>query len=68
MKETLYGTLEAGGTKMVLAIVNGQGELLDRISLPTGTPAETMPQMIEVGIRNGVMIPHWMASLYLSEI
>ena len=43
----LYGALEAGGTKMVLAIVNGQGELLDRISLPTGTPAETMPQMID---------------------
>ena len=42
----LYGALEAGGTKMVLAIVSGQGELLERTSIPTGTPAETMPQMI----------------------
>ena len=42
-----YGALEAGGTKMVLAIVSEQGELLDRISIPTLTPDETMPQMIE---------------------
>ena len=42
----LYGALEAGGTKMVLAIVNEQGELLEKTSLPTHSPSETMPQMI----------------------
>ena len=42
-----YGALEAGGTKMVLAIVSEQGELLDRVSYPTRTPAETMPVMTE---------------------
>ena len=42
----LYGALEAGGTKMMLAVVNEKGELLEKASVPTGTPAETMPQMI----------------------
>ena len=42
----LYGALEAGGTKMVCAIGNEQGQILERISIPTRTPAETMPEMI----------------------
>ncbi len=42
----LYGALEAGGTKMVLASVNEKGEILDRISIPTRTPEQTMPEMI----------------------
>lgn len=42
----LYGALEAGGTKMVCAIGNESGEILERISIPTRTPAETMPEMI----------------------
>ncbi len=41
----IYGALEAGGTKMVLARFSEQGELLNKTSIPTGTPAETMPQM-----------------------
>ncbi len=41
------GALEAGGTKMVLAVVDEQGTVTDRISLPTGTPADTMPAIIE---------------------
>ena len=40
------GALEAGGTKMVLAVFTETGEMLDRISLPTLTPDETMPEMI----------------------
>lgn len=40
------GALEAGGTKMVCAIGDENGTLLDRISLPTETPEVTMPQMI----------------------
>lgn len=43
----LYGALEAGGTKMVLAIGNEQGEILEQISIPTNHPSETIPQIIE---------------------
>ena len=45
MKETLYGTLEAGGTKMVLSVGNEQNELTEQTSIPTGAPEETIPQM-----------------------
>ena len=41
-----YGALEAGGTKMVLAIMDEQGQFLDNAVLPTRTPEETMPEMI----------------------
>lgn len=41
------GALEAGGTKMVLAVVNENGEILDRQSIPTLTPEETMPKITE---------------------
>ena len=43
----ILGALEAGGTKMVCAIGDENGNLTERISLPTKTPEETMPQMIE---------------------
>ena len=42
----LLGALEAGGTKMVLAIGNENGEILDRISIPTETPVITVPKII----------------------
>lgn len=42
----ILGALEAGGTKMVCAIGNEQGEISERISIPTVSPEETMPQMI----------------------
>ncbi len=42
-----FGALEAGGTKMVCAIGDEQGNILERISIPTLTPAETMPPMID---------------------
>jgi len=41
------GALEAGGTKMVMAVLNENGEVMDRTSIPTRTPEETMPEMIE---------------------
>ncbi|WP_167959324.1 ROK family protein [Anaerosporobacter faecicola] len=41
------GALEAGGTKMVVAIGTEQGEILDRKSIPTKTPKETMPELIQ---------------------
>lgn len=40
------GALEAGGTKMVLAVGNEQGEIYEQVSMPTRTPAETVPEMI----------------------
>ena len=42
----IFGGLEAGGTKMVCAIGNENGEVLERISIPTCTPDETFPEMI----------------------
>lgn len=41
-----YGALEAGGTKMVCAVCDENGNILERVSIPTKTPAETMPEMI----------------------
>ena len=45
------GALEAGGTKMVCAVVeldgDGGWEIQDRVSIPTGMPQETIPEMIE---------------------
>ena len=40
------GALEAGGTKMVLAIYDENGTKLERLTLPTETPEVTMPRMI----------------------
>ena len=42
----ILGALEAGGTKMVCAIGDENGTLTERISFPTKSPEETMPQMI----------------------
>ena len=41
------GALEAGGTKMVLAVYTEAGEELERLTVPTETPETTMPAMIE---------------------
>ena len=41
-----YGALETGGTKMVLAVLDEQGNFLERAKLPTKTPQETMAEMI----------------------
>lgn len=43
----VFGALEAGGTKMVCAIGDAEGRILERISIPTRTPAETMPAMLD---------------------
>lgn len=41
------GALEAGGTKMVCAIGDETGKIFEQISLPTKTPGETIPAMID---------------------
>ena len=50
----ILGALEAGGTKMVCAIGNENGILTDRITFPTKTPEETMPQMIAYFKEQGI--------------
>ena len=42
-----YGCLEAGGTKMVCAIGDEQGNILERISIPTLAPENTMPAILD---------------------
>lgn len=41
------GALEAGGTKMVCAVGNEQGEIFEQISIPTQTPEITIPKLTE---------------------
>ena len=43
----LYGALEAGGTKMVCAVGDENGKILEQISLPTKEPANTVPAIID---------------------
>ena len=43
----IYGALEAGGTKMVCAIGDESGRISDRISIPTKTPADTIPAIAD---------------------
>lgn len=42
----LFGGLEAGGTKMVCAVGRKDGTLIDRVSISTGSPEETIPELI----------------------
>ena len=42
-----YGSLEAGGTKMGCAIGAEQGNILERVSIPTRTPEDTMPAILD---------------------
>ena len=41
-----YGALEAGGTKMVLAVMDENGNVIRKNTIPTKTPEETMPEML----------------------
>ncbi len=41
-----FGALEAGGTKMVCAIGNEEGKILDRVTILTETPETTMPKLL----------------------
>jgi fructokinase len=42
----LLGALEAGGTKMVMAIGDDSGHIADKVSIPTKEPDETMAGII----------------------
>lgn len=43
----LYGGIEGGGTKMICAVGNEKGEILERVSIPTRSPEDTVPAMID---------------------
>lgn len=43
----ILGALEAGGTKMVLAVGNEDGSILEREEIKTTTPEETLPLLAE---------------------
>lgn len=43
---TLYGGIEAGGTKMVCAVGSGPDDLRAEVRFPTAAPAETLAQII----------------------
>ena len=42
----ILGALEAGGTKMVCAIGNEKGEIMEQVSIPTETPDITVPKLL----------------------
>ncbi|PKM50377.1 MAG: fructokinase [Firmicutes bacterium HGW-Firmicutes-7] len=50
----LYGAIEAGGTKIICAVGNEEGEILDLIRIDTLTPDVTMPKIIEYFKENSV--------------
>lgn len=43
----LFGALEAGGTKMVMAVGDENGRIVEQKTILTTTPEETMPQIVE---------------------
>jgi fructokinase len=43
----LYGGIEAGGTKFVCGIGSREGEVVDRVVIPTSEPEETISQVVE---------------------
>lgn len=50
-----YGALEAGGTKMVCAIGLEDGTILEQVSIPTKTPEETIPLIIDYFKDKGIV-------------
>jgi len=43
----LFGGIEAGGTKIICAIGNSSGEILERTRIATTAPEENVPQIVE---------------------
>lgn len=42
----MLGAIEAGGTKFVCAVGDETGKIVERITIPTAVPSETIPQVI----------------------
>lgn len=43
----IYGALEAGGTKMVMSILDDTGEMSERVTIPTESPNRTVELIID---------------------
>ena len=43
----LYGAIEAGGTKFVCAVADEDLNILERVSIPTTVPEETMADVFK---------------------
>ena len=43
----IYGALEAGGTKMVCAVGDRNGHILEQVSIPTKLPEDTIPEITD---------------------
>lgn len=39
---SLYGCIEAGGTRFVVGLVSGEGAVVDSVTIPTAAPVETI--------------------------
>ncbi len=50
----LLGAIEAGGTKMVLAVGDEKGQIYKQKVVKTDTPQNTVPQMVDFFVRNKV--------------
>lgn len=42
----IFGGIEAGGTKFVCAVGDSKGKIIEKVVIPTTTPAETIPKVI----------------------
>ncbi|MFB4212101.1 ROK family protein [Shouchella sp. JSM 1781072] len=54
MNNVRYGGLEAGGTKMICVVTDEAGVWLDRLTIPTLTPEETVPPIVAFFKKNGI--------------
>lgn len=43
----MYGAIEAGGTKFVCSVGNDKLEIMEQLTIPTVSPEETMPLVVE---------------------
>ncbi|WP_407270064.1 ROK family protein [Radiobacillus sp. PE A8.2] len=50
----MYGAIEAGGTKFVLAVGNEKGDILDKQVIPTEHPTITIPKVINFFKNKGI--------------
>jgi fructokinase len=55
MVEKHYGSIEAGGTKFVLAVADANMQVLQKESLPTTTPAATLQACVDFFTANPVV-------------
>ncbi len=46
-EQSMFGAIEAGGTKMIVAVGDEQGNIILQKEIPTTTPDETMPAILE---------------------